>query len=486
MDNDGMIDKVSLKSLIDHRDPLEHLRQLADHVARADRRYGPSHDLQALRDGFYHLMLHNFFLPEAAILCHNFQSDALMGGHVALRPTDDFDNLFLTLKQVSIYLQNNIDVAVDFSDLRASRARVGTGDRQSLGPEKLMELYEKAPRHDDQSSVICFYLNIDHLDISRCLAFIRESPNQNRLMIGVSREFVWALCNGAQYGLRHKRQQEPSQFIRADDVFNKIVDLLCLGKEISFFFEDWIDAFVYNHRFSIRPVVNLQGQLVDSHEITASGCLNLLSFARDNHLDEEALSQTIRTAVHFLDNCIEIRPYPDQITSEKSRRTRRVGLSVLGLSAALEAINPEGGEKKEQRCLKYIIDFINTQAIKASYELGEQRGIMQKIWYNGRWHPARHSQLITQIHQAEWARVSKTPLYFLSDNLSGDASDKNGARHSLWQNDSHNIASYKMVMTHMGYGPLKDALIRAHSNHCLSLEPQIKAESAREAVVRIA
>jgi ribonucleoside-diphosphate reductase alpha chain len=91
-------------------------------------------------------------------------------------------------------------------------------------------------------------------------------------------------------------------------------------------------------------------------------------------VDWERLEKTVRLAVKFLDNVIDICEYPLAEIDEMSKKTRKVGLGVMGFADLLFrlgiAYNSNNGVALGERLAK----FIKKMAREESVELGKRRG----------------------------------------------------------------------------------------------------------------
>ncbi len=69
------------------------------------------------------------------------------------------------------------------------------------------------------------------------------------------------------------------------------------------------------------------------------GSINLVKHLKEENgrfvLDEDKLNATIRDAVHFLDNVIDVNCYPLDEIGYMTRQTRKIGLGVMGFADML-------------------------------------------------------------------------------------------------------------------------------------------------------
>ena len=91
-------------------------------------------------------------------------------------------------------------------------------------------------------------------------------------------------------------------------------------------------------------------------------------------LDRAKLEKTIRTAVHFLDNVIEVNQYPLPEIDRMTRSTRKIGLGVMGFADMLLHMGVPYNSEEGVALAEEIMDTVNSIGHQASEELAEIRG----------------------------------------------------------------------------------------------------------------
>jgi ribonucleoside-diphosphate reductase alpha chain len=109
--------------------------------------------------------------------------------------------------------------------------------------------------------------------------------------------------------------------------------------------------------------------------------------ARD--LDWPAFDRTIRMAVRFLDDVVEISRSPVSETNAITRANRKIGLGVMGLADALFQLEIPYGSEAGIAFGEKVMARLNEVAHQASEELARERGCFAN-WRGSRWDVERH------------------------------------------------------------------------------------------------
>ncbi len=105
------------------------------------------------------------------------------------------------------------------------------------------------------------------------------------------------------------------------------------------------------------------------------GALNLAAYVKGGEFQMAEFRKDVHTAIRFLDNVLDVNRFALKDNEEAAKRLRRLGLGVMGLADALIRMGLPYSSEEARKKVHEIISAMREEAIKASEELAEERGV---------------------------------------------------------------------------------------------------------------
>lgn len=321
------------------------------------------------------------FLPNSPTLMNAGLPYGQLAACFVLPIEDDLDSIFSALSRMARIHQTGGGTGFSFSTLRPRDDRVQSTGGISSGPLSFMHLFDHATaviraggRRRGANMAV---LRIDHPDIEEFINAKRvpgQLENFN-LSVGVTDEFFAGLESGRKFALRNPRTARVVRMVDPVTLFDGIVDAAWATGDPGLLFLDEINRHNPTPALGRIEATNPCGeQPLLPHESCVLGSINLAKFAAGDDVDWVRLQAAIRDAVVFLDNVVETTtsPFPEIATA--TRRTRKIGLGVMGLADLFAEIGIAYDSKPGLALGGRIAEFLTAGARAASVELGERRG----------------------------------------------------------------------------------------------------------------
>jgi len=116
------------------------------------------------------------------------------------------------------------------------------------------------------------------------------------------------------------------------------------------------------------------------------GSINLARFVNEKKkdFDWDRLREVVWIATRFLDDVIDVNAYPIPEIEEMTKKTRKIGLGVMGWADALFKLGIPYDSEEALKLAEKVMKFIQEESHKASQNLAEERGVFP-AWKGSVW-----------------------------------------------------------------------------------------------------
>jgi ribonucleoside-diphosphate reductase alpha chain len=386
--------------------------RVATAIARAEERWGKSPAVvEEIAHAFYDLMVEGQFLPNSPTLMNAGKGNSLQYSACYVLPVgDSMDEIFDAVKDAAIIHKSGGGTGFAFSRLRPKDALVTSTGGKASGPVSFLRVFNAATEAVKQGGTRrganMGILKVDHPDILEFIECKLDGGITNfNISVAATDRFMEALAQGEEYELIDPHTGQATGKLDAREVFNRIVRAAWQTGDPGMVFIDRINASPANPTPAIGMVeaTNPCGeQPLLPNEACNLGSVNVARFAKRQPdgewvVDWAELERVVRLSVRFLDDVIEVNPYPLEVIDETVKANRRIGLGVMGWADLLFRMGVPYDSQAALDLGDRLMAFIEEKAHDQSAKLAEERGPFPN-WYlsiykEGR--PLRNSTVTT-------------------------------------------------------------------------------------------
>ena len=436
--------------------------RVASSVAKGDLAFDKSASAEVLADKqakkFYQLLAEQKFMPNTPCLVNAGKKHQQMSACFVLPIEDSMESILTTLKDMAMIHKSGGGTGFSFSQLRPSGDFIASSGGTTVGPVSFMQAYNDVTSQIKQGGVRrganMGMLSIEHPDVLRfaVVKLDEYSLTNFNISLGVTNKFMdqlesdkkfvaddsipeeiveeirlaeanrdvdirlreieeqtqklyeWAraINKDEGYELINPRTGQVTMKLNAYKVFNLVTRLAWQYGDPGLVFIDRMNEERSNPvpKMGRIEATNPCGeQPLLPYDACNLGSINLSRFViKERDLDWPELARAVREAVHFLGNIVEINEFPVVKIREMVNKTRRIGLGVMGFADMLFKLGVRYDSETGVVWAEKVMKFVDTEAKKATVELGSQRGVFE-AWgesvYGGSEYRPRNMSLTT-------------------------------------------------------------------------------------------
>jgi ribonucleoside-diphosphate reductase alpha chain len=356
------------------------MERVARHVAGAEERFAPGSSSR-WEGAFADALASLAFLPNSPTLMNAGTEMGLLSGCFVLPVEDSLESIFAALGQMALIHQAGGGTGFSFSRLRRRGDRVRSTHGTASGPVSFIRIFDVATdvvkEGGRRRGANMAVLDVSHPDLEE---FIDAKAQPGRLenfnlSVAVGDDFMDAVESGGTHRLLDPRTGEVVASAPAAELFRRIAVAAWEGGDPGILFVDRVNAANPVPQLGAIEATNPCGEVpLLPFESCNLGSINLARMLSGGEPDWERLGSTVRLAVRFLDDVIEVNRYPTPEIERATLRTRKVGVGVMGFAEFLASLGIPYDSEAAVEMADRVGSVLAGEARAASLALARERG----------------------------------------------------------------------------------------------------------------
>jgi ribonucleoside-diphosphate reductase alpha chain len=381
-----IIDKRYLRRN-DLGEPIENAEGLFHRVADAVSLGAALEHQEKYADRYYELMSSLKFLPNSPTLVNAGTDRGCLSACFVVSPEDNIQSIMKVANDAAMIEKWGGGIGFGLSDLRPKQDKISTTHGQACGPIAVMKLFSAVGATLTQGAfrlgAHMGQLIVTHPDIKE---FIHCKDGDDTLQnfnisVQITDEFMRAVKENKEIQLINPRDSGQGPVnqvfgtINAKELWDEIAESAWKTGDPGVVFIDRVWDTAPNPQMGKIKTSNPCGEeFLENYGNCCLGSINLDAHINKSGFNWDALEETIRTSVRFLNDVIEVNTFPLPKLREVNLDTRRIGLGVMGWADALVRMNIPYDSQEAFDVADNLGAFLNSIAWEESANVAKERG----------------------------------------------------------------------------------------------------------------
>lgn len=373
--------------------PEDRFWAVAQHVAQCEEQWGE--DPAYWSERFYARLAALEFLPNSPTLFNaGTPHGGTLSGCFVVPIEDSMESILAAHAQAAWIMKYGGGIGFDFSQLRPRGSGIKTTHQGACGPVAVMAMMSQLSDTFTQGAgakrvgAQMHILRVDHPNIEAFIACKNDgsSITHANISVAVTDAFMEALAgNGSDpehpyhYELAHAGRHYGWRDARK--VWHQIAESAWRTGDPGLWFIDRAngEANPLAHYTRIDATNPCGEQSLEPYGSCNLGSIDVSKFVcpgapESEEFDWFSLSTCVQDAVRFLDDVVEMNELPTDETAEANRKSRRIGLGIMGWADALVALQIPYDSERAVKLGARLMSLFQWYANQASLRLGHERG----------------------------------------------------------------------------------------------------------------
>ena len=338
-------------------------------------------------DEYFELMTKQIFMPNTPTIINAGRKLGMFSACFTLDVDDNIGSIMALARDIALIQKAGGGTGINFSKIRSEGDLVKSTMGKASGPTSFMKIIDTVSDVVKQGGVRrganMGILEIWHPDIEKFIS-LKEKEGQYEnfnISVGIWDDFWRYLANNANYPLVSPRSKKVLAEVNSKSLFHSIAYHAWLKADPGVLFLDTINknnVLIKAKNGPVRVTNPCGEEPLYPYESCNLASIDVAKFIKkegeEKKFDWDGFRKTAKIVTRVLDNLITINKYPMREIDIGTKKTRRIGLGLMGVADLLFELDIKYNSKENYEMLGKLTENLTYSAFEESVELSKQRG----------------------------------------------------------------------------------------------------------------